>query len=102
SNMLGRAQPVSDGTGPTADVLEWRTSAWQPASDPLGSPANPDNGVGPGMTFGVGVVDHLPAGTMVGLIMCAKGEASIKEWLPDGGAYRACKTQVKAAGGHVA
>jgi hypothetical protein len=102
SNMLGRALPNSDGTGPTAHLLLWRDGAWGPASDPLGPPDNPNNGVGPGMTFGVGVLGHEPAGTDVGLIMCAESSTPIGAWRPGKKPYDNCKSQARAAGGEVA
>jgi len=103
SNMVGRGQPVSAGTpGPVANLLLYRDGAWQPAGDPLGPANDPERGVGPGMTFGIGVLNHVAPGTTVGLIMCAKGGTPINAWLPGSGPFNACKSAAKAAGGVVA
>jgi hypothetical protein len=102
SNMVGRAEPVSDGTGPTPNLLQWNNGAWQPAADPLGPDSEPDSGVGPGMTFGIGVLAHEPPGTTVGLIMCARGSTSIGNWIPGSSVYSSCRKAVSAAGGQIA
>jgi hypothetical protein len=102
SNMVGRATPISDGTGPTPNLLQWNNGAWQPAADPLGPDSEPDRGVGPGMTFGVGALGHEPPGTTVGLIMCARGSTAITAWTPGHAVYDACKKAVHYAGGEVA
>jgi Carbohydrate esterase, sialic acid-specific acetylesterase/IPT/TIG domain len=102
SNMIGRGLPVSDGTGPVADLLLWRNGAWEPASDPLGPPGDEESGVGPGMTFGIGVLGHEPAGTKIGLIMCAQSSTPISAWKPGRSPFNACRKQARAAGGVVA
>lgn len=101
SNMVGRAKPISDGTGPTPNLFQWRDDVWQPAADPLGPASEPDSAVGPGMTFGLGVLAHLPAGTQVGLIMCARGSTSIGNWTASGAQYRNCRKAARAAGGKI-
>jgi Carbohydrate esterase, sialic acid-specific acetylesterase/IPT/TIG domain len=102
SNMLGRAQPVTAGTpGPIANLLLYRGGSWQPAGDPLGPPSDPDSGVGPGMTFGIGVLGYEP-GTTVGLIMCAQGGTPIGVWLPGHRPFDRCRQTARAAGGTVA
>jgi hypothetical protein len=100
SNMVGRALPVSAGTGAVDNLLLYRGGEWQPASDPLGPQNDPERGVGPGMTFGIGVLAHEPPGTTVGLVMCARGATSITSW--QRGSLGACKRMVRAAGGTVA
>jgi hypothetical protein len=103
SNMVGRGQPVSAGTpGPVANLLLYRNGAWQPAGDPLGPLNDPERGVGPGMTFGIGVLAHEPPGTTIGLIMCAKGGTPINAWLPGSGPFDACRSAARAAGGAIA
>jgi hypothetical protein len=99
SNMVGRAEPISDGTGPIPNLFQWRDGAWEPAADPLG--LDTDAAVGPGMTFGKRILELAPPGTKVGLIMCARGESSIGSWTSDGGAYRACKKTAGIAGGKI-
>jgi hypothetical protein len=102
SNMVGRAQPISGGTGPTANLMLWRDGAWEQAKDPLGPASEPDRGVGPGMTFGIEVLSHEPSGTTVGLIMCARGETSIGNWGPGAHIYNQCKQAARRAGGQIA
>lgn len=100
SNMVGRGEPVSEGTGPVAGLMQWDNDRWEAAADPLG-PANEEQGVGPGMTLGIEVLSHLPPGSTLGLIMCARGESSIGNWQSGGDLYQQCKHFVKKAGGHV-
>jgi hypothetical protein len=102
SNMVGRALPVSEGTGVTSNLMLFRDGVWQAAADPLGPADSLSSGVGPGMTFGVGALGHEPPGTTVGLIMCAQGSTSIADWKPGKSTYNACKSAVRAAGGVVA
>jgi hypothetical protein len=97
SNMVGRGFPLSTASPTDPRLLLWREGRWQKASDPLGPPDDPRSGIGPGMTFGLQVVKRLP--WRVGLVMCAKGSTSIRDWRPDGPLYRSCVDQVRAAGG---
>lgn len=101
SNMLGRGMPISSGEASNARLLSWRETGWNVAVDPLGGSANADNGVGPGMTFGLAVAVANP-GVTVGLIQCAHGGTSIKDWQPAGKWYTACIAKVRAAGVTVA
>jgi hypothetical protein len=103
SNMVGRGQPISDGTGPVdPDLLLYRNGAWEVAQDPLGPDKDKERGVGPGMTFGLGVLSHEPPGTQVGLIMCARGSTSIGAWKHGSGAFNSCRGMARDAGGTVA
>jgi hypothetical protein len=102
SNMVGRGLPISDGTGPAPGLLQWRDDAWVPADDPLGPPGDPESGVGPGMTFGIGVLGHEPPGTTIGVIMCARGGSSIRDWRPGESIYNKCRRVARAAGGQIA
>lgn len=102
SNMLGRGFPVSAGEASDTRVLVWRPvndQGWTVAQDPLGDPADPANGVGPGMTF----AKHLAAAgaPSVGLVQCAKGGTSIAKWQSTGDLYRRCLRQITATGGRV-
>lgn len=96
SNMLGRGTPVTEGEPSDSRLLSWRPAGWTVAVDPLGGAEDKDNGVGPGMTFGLGVIQANPSAT-VGLIQCSHGGTSIEEWQPSGQWYKACMLQVKAA-----
>lgn len=102
SNMVGRGLPISDGAGPDPDLLLYRNGAWQTAQDPLGPDKDKERGVGPGMTFGLGVLSHEPPGTKVGLIMCARGSTAVGAWAHGGGLFNSCRSMVRAAGGAVA
>jgi hypothetical protein len=101
SNMVGRGEPVWNGTGPVPGVVAWNGSAWVQGSDPLPALSDTVVGVGPGMTFGAEVLRYSPPGTVVGLIDCASGSTSIGDWQPDGVLYQRCVSAVHAAGGQV-
>jgi hypothetical protein len=103
SNMLGRGLPLSAGEPSTPSVLVWRpqhAEGWAVAADPLGNPADPANGIGPGMSFARAIVGT--TGGTVGLIQCAKGGSSIFEWQPSKALYQRCLSQVQSAGVQVA
>jgi hypothetical protein len=101
SNMLGRAVPVSKGARSDPRLLVWRKDGgWQVAVDPLGDLKNSANGVGPGMTFGLGSIQKLNPQT-VGLVQCAISGTTISKWQPPHSAYSNCISQVHAAGGHI-
>jgi Carbohydrate esterase, sialic acid-specific acetylesterase len=100
SNMLGRGFPLSDGAASDPHLLVWRTKAWKVAVDPLGDKKVTDNGVGPGMTFGLGALQKLQPET-VGIVMCAVSGTTIAKWEPPHTVYSSCIDQVKAAGGHI-
>jgi hypothetical protein len=100
SNMLGRGFPLSAGAPSDSRLLVWRENGWQVAADPLGNPADTANGVGPGMTFGLGVLRTLHA-RAVGLVQCAVAGTTITKWEPPHSVYTSCIDQVRAAGGHV-
>ena len=89
SNMLGRGLPLSQGTPANSRLWNWRGGFWRVASDPLGTPSDPENGIGPGMTFGTGLLAAEP-GTKIGLVMCAVGSTSIADWQPDEGPFQTC------------
>src|SRR5262249_42497259 len=101
SNMLGRGFPLSKGAPSDARLLVWRKDGgWQVAVDPLGDPTNKENGVGPGMTFGLGAIQTLDPET-VGIVQCAVGGTAISKWEPPHSVYENCIDQVTAAGGHI-
>jgi Carbohydrate esterase, sialic acid-specific acetylesterase len=101
SNMLGRGQPVSMGEASDPRLLVWRQDGgWQVAVDPLGDPSDGANGVGPGMTFGLGAIQTLDPQT-VGLVQCAVAGTTISKWMPPHSAYANCIEQVRQAGGHI-
>jgi hypothetical protein len=100
SNMLGRGLPLSQGTPSNSRLWNWRGGFWRVASDPLGTPTDPENGIGPGMTFGTGLLAAEP-GTKIGLVQCAVGSTGISDWQPDEGPFQSCVRQAAATGGVV-
>jgi hypothetical protein len=100
SNMLGRGQPSSAGAGADPSLWNWRAAFWRVAHDPLGTPTDPENGVGPAMTFGKDVLAAEP-GQRIGIVMCARGSTSMDDWLPGQGPYENCVRQATATGGTV-
>jgi hypothetical protein len=101
SNMLGRGFPLSKGAPSDSRLLVWRKSGgWQVAVDPLGDPTKKENGVGPGMTFGLGAIQTL-APESVGLVQCAVAGTTISKWVPPHSVYENCIDQAHAAGGHI-
>jgi len=103
SNMAGRGEPLSLASPSDPRLLIWRTSGWQVAADPLQLPTNAKDrppGIGPGMTFGLQLVKW-QSGVQVGLIMCANGGSSIREWLPDRPLYTQCLDQIRAVGSRI-
>ena len=66
----------------------------------FGTPSDPDNGIGPGMTFGTGLLAAEP-GTKIGLVMCAVGSTGISDWQPTEGPFESCVRHAVATGGVV-
>jgi Carbohydrate esterase, sialic acid-specific acetylesterase len=101
SNMLGRGQPLSKGEASDPRLLVWRKDGgWQVAADPLGDPSDNANGIGPGMTFGLGAI-QTPNAETIGLVQCAVAGTTISKWQPPHSAYSNCIDQVRVAGGHI-
>jgi hypothetical protein len=98
SNMLGRGFPLSSGDPSSQNLFVYRPESpkgWKVAADPLGDPSKDDDGIGPGMSFGLTVAT---AGTQtVGLIQCATGGSSISDWAFGRKLYRDCLAQVRAS-----
>jgi Carbohydrate esterase, sialic acid-specific acetylesterase len=97
SNMVGVGTPLSLASPPNPRLLEWGPAGWHVAADPL----DPTSGIGPGMTFGLQLVNRQP-GVTVGLVMCAARGTSINKWQPGRSLYQRCIASVRAAGGVVA
>jgi len=102
SNMAGRGL-IIDGVVPVDNTPDpskvFRLNAqlnWEVARDPLhididlGKPC----GVGPGMSFANTVKDRLG---VIGLVPCAKGGTSIKQWEKGGELYEKMIKRAKAA-----
>ncbi len=97
SNMRGRGMPLSDGSPSDPRLLDWHTNAWAVAADPLAYPPLAEDGIGPGMTFGLDAIADLPSDTL-GLIQCAISSTPIFSWIPGRFAYEDCLAQISAAG----
>jgi hypothetical protein len=100
SNMRGRGMPVDPGQPTDPRLLNWQATQWVVASDPLAYPPTHDDGVGPGMTFGLDAIADLPSAT-VGLVQCAVGATAITDWTPKKAVYKSCMDKISAAGGPV-
>jgi hypothetical protein len=103
SNMGGRGEPLSLASPSNPGLLIWRAGGWLVAADPLELPRNARDhrpGIGPGMTFGLQLLKWQP-GVQVGLVMCASGGSTIREWLPDRPLYTQCLDQIRAAGARI-
>jgi hypothetical protein len=100
SNMRGRGMPLSDGSPSDPRLLDWHATDWAVAADPLAYPPRPEDGIGPGMTFGLDAIADLPTQTL-GFVQCAISDTPIYSWIPGRFAYEDCMTQVSAAGGQV-
>jgi carbohydrate esterase-like sialic acid-specific acetylesterase len=95
SNMIGGAK--LDGVVATPSdsrLLSYHGRAdWRIAEDPLVN----KQGIGPGMTLGLRVLEERPS-MRIGLFMCARGGTPIGEWQPKDGLYRNCISKVRATG----
>jgi hypothetical protein len=96
SNMLGRGLPLSQGTPSDSELWNWRGGFWRIASDPLGTPTDPLNGIGPGMTFGTELL--AADGGTIGLVMCAVGSTGMSDWQPGQGPFESCVRDAASAG----
>ena len=101
SNMVGRGFPLSLAETPDPRLQVWRDGAWEIASDPLGPRDNAKNGIGPGMSFGLRLLERDPRRD-VGLVMCAKGATPIGKWQPGRVLYKRSVEQAEAGGGRLA
>ena len=101
SNMLGRGKPLSAGLSSDVRLFVWRDK-WKVAADPLGYWKDKNNGIGPGMAFGLNLLSHFDPGITVGLIQCAKGGSEISAWRTGAAPFRACANQVAASRATVA
>jgi hypothetical protein len=107
SNMSGRGLDyIPDEADPRVLVFgnDYR---WYQGIEPVDDPTrqidqvskDPEAGYSPGMAFALASLDHNPR-LVIGLIPCAKGASSIKEWqrdLSDQSLYGSCLKRVRAA-----
>jgi hypothetical protein len=96
--MLGRGQPLSSAATPDPNLELWQSGTWQTAADPLGGAGDHHNGIGPGMSFGLTLLQSDPD-TTVGLVMCAVDTSPIGDWMTNQDDYRNCLGSAMAASG---
>lgn len=85
SNMSGRGvitQKFKEEANPDVFMLT-KENTWVPAKNPLHFDKPKIVGVGPGLSFGIAMVNAKPT-HKIGLIPCAVGGTSIDTWKPDG------------------
>jgi Carbohydrate esterase, sialic acid-specific acetylesterase len=100
--MAGRGEPLLLAAPSDPRLLIWREGGWQVAADPLQVSTKAKErrpGIGPGM-IGLQLLKW-QSGVQVGLIMCANGGSSIRDWLQDRPLYRQCVDQIHASGGRI-
>ena len=99
SNMAGRGDfgEVEEIRNPLCKML--RNARWQPMSEPINPDRSPfifyHSGVGLAASFADEYAKHF--GEMVGLIPCADGGTSIREWQPNGALFANAVAQCKLA-----
>ncbi|HEX7240997.1 MAG TPA: sialate O-acetylesterase, partial [Longimicrobiaceae bacterium] len=95
SNMAGMG-PLAGYTAPELGGRAWvlQGGAWKPAAEPLGE----GGGVGPGVAFARRLLE-LDPGRTVGLVPCARGGSTLRQWQPRDPAalYRSCLALARAA-----
>ena len=99
SNMSGRGQPMTLAATPNPRLVMWN-NGWQTAADPLSNPNDPDEGIGPGMTFGLTLLKYDPSVT-VGLVQCAVAGTSIDQWFASSPYYQSCIARARATHGQI-
>ena len=109
SNMSGRGSlesPQVPQSNPNIFVIN-KDYRWYPAQEPLGSidqevdwiAQDGGTGVGPGLAFGNTLLEQ-DGSLRIGLIPCARGASSIKDWQPNlsqNSLYGACLRRILAA-----
>jgi len=102
SNMAGRAPygPEHTGVIPSCYLLNGQDE-WEPARNPLNRYSTVHRGLerqrlGPGYAFALAMHEHDPA-TQIGLIVNARGGASIRHWEPGARCYDEAVRRTHAA-----
>jgi len=83
SNMAGRG-PITESyksLGHERVLMFTKDQQWAPAKHPLHFDKPKVAGVGPGLTFGLGMAEAYP-GVTIGLVPCAVGGTSVTKWEP--------------------
>ncbi len=84
SNMAGRGKIEEKDkiVDPRLFMLD-KANGWVPAVDPLHFD-KPSAGVGPGKSFGLGMLKAAGPEVVIGLVPCAHGGSPIETWVPGG------------------
>jgi len=81
SNMAGRGLLAEVPAIVNENILMFRSGQWLIAKEPLHQDNPAIAGIGPGMSFAQELLEH-NSKIKIGLLPCAVGWTSIKEWLP--------------------
>ena len=97
SNMAGRGKIDAESIETDSKVLSFnKQDKWEPAKDPLHFDKPTMVGVGPGLAFGKAMAKAYP-GNLVGLVPCAYGGTSIKNWSSDSSIYKEAVRRTRLA-----
>ena len=98
SNMVGRGELTRWPTHP--QVLSFnKAGKWIPAVDPLHETSSRDR-VGPGVSFGRGMLHVVDQEVTIGLVPCAVGGSPLSRWEKDGDLYEAIIRRAREATKH--
>lgn len=107
SNMSGTGDLPPEQTTHARVFVFGNDYRWRLALEPIDSPVgqvdvvseDPGAGVGPGLSFGLALVNERPD-MVVGLVSCAKGDSDISQWQrshQDSTLYGSCLKRIRAA-----
>jgi hypothetical protein len=98
SNMVGRGELTR--WPPHPRVLSFnKTGKWVPAVDPLHETSSRDR-VGPGVSFGRGMLHVVDQEVTIGLVPCAVGGSPLSRWEKGGDLYEATVRRAREATKH--
>ena len=98
SNMVGRGEMTR--WAPHPRVLSFsKAGKWIPAVDPLHETSSRDR-VGPGVSFGRGVLHVVDKDVTIGLVPCAVGGSPLSRWVKGGDLYEATVRRAREATKH--
>ena len=95
SNMVGRGE--LNRWPPHPRVLSFnKTGKWVPAVDPLHETSSRDR-VGPGVSFGRGMLHVVDSEVTIGLVPCAAGGSALSRWEKGGDLYETAVRRAREA-----
>lgn len=98
SNMVGRGEMTRWPPHPRALSFN-KASRWIPAIDPLHETSSRDR-VGPGVSFGRGMLHVVDQEVTIGLVPCAVGGSPLSRWEKGGDLYEATVRRAREATKH--